>query len=90
MRGYHSAAIYGMGRLGKRLYHELENLTLYGIDRNPQIICEGMEIKSPTEDLTPVDVIIITTVYDTEAIRSDLKNRVGADILTLKEILEWN
>ena len=49
-----------------------------------------MEIKSPTEDLTPVDVIIITTVYDTEAIRSYLKNRVGADILTLKEILEWN
>ena len=90
LRGYHSAAIYGMGRLGKRLYHELENLTLYGIDRNPQIICEGMEIKSPTEDLTPVDVIIITTVYDTEAIRSYLKNRVGADILTLKEILEWN
>ncbi len=90
LRGYRSAAIYGMGRLGKRLYHELENLTLYGIDRNPQIICEGMEIKSPTEDLTPVDVIIITTVYDTEAIRSYLKNRVGADILTLKEILEWN
>lgn len=87
-RGYRTVGIYGMGRLGKHLYNEIKNMTVYGIDRNNKLLIENLEIKNPKDELPFVDLIIVTTVYDTEAIRKYLKGKIKCEVLTLREILE--
>lgn len=88
--GYRMIAIYGMGRLGKRLYSEIKDMTAYGIDRNNKLSIENLEIKNPKDELPLVDLVIITTVYDTEAIRKYLKGKMECEVLTLREVLERN
>lgn len=86
-RGYHTVAIYGMGRLGRRLYDELKNLVVYEIDRNREMVYGNIPIKNLDEELLPVDLIIITTVSDIEEIRNSLMQKVECKIMTLKELL---
>jgi hypothetical protein len=85
---YHTAAIYGMGRLGRRLYDEIKSLVVYEIDRNKEMVYGNVPIKNLDEELEPVDLVVTTTVRDIEEIRAALAKKVTCRIMTLKELLE--
>lgn len=87
-RGYHTVAIYGMGRLGKLLYREIKNITIYEIDKNKKAVYgEGMDLKAPDDELPSADLIIITTVYEKEEIRRHLAQKLDCKVMTLGEML---
>ena len=89
-RGFHTVAIYGMGRLGKILYRELKNIVSYEIDKNRNTVYgENVVLMTPEEELPKVDLVIITTVYGKEEIRRHLARKMGCEIMTLGEVLNF-
>lgn len=91
-RGYHTAAIYGMGYLGKRLY---ERLTaegadiLCGIDKNAHYMYKNLYVYAiDDEDLPDADVIIVTPIYFYKEIRDTIKEYRSADVCSLYDLLD--
>lgn len=80
--GYQSVAIYGNGKIGKRLIEELEENTdvtiLRVFDRNG-IVYGDTKGK--------VDAVIVTPIYHYEEIRSELVNSYTCSILSLSDII---
>lgn len=85
--GYHTVAIYGMGRLGRRLYDELKNMVVYEIDRNKEAVYGNIPLKSPDEELPPVELIVITIERDIDEIRNALMQKTESKVITLRELL---
>lgn len=85
--GYQNVGIYGMGRLGKLLYHELGETLKLEIDRKRGTQYGAVEMRHPDEDLSELDLIIITTVYKEKAIKAYLKSRTTCEIITFKEFI---
>lgn len=85
--GYQRVAIYGMGRLGKLLYCELKDIVIYGIDRNPSMTYGNILLKRLDEKFPPVDLILITTIYDNKLIIEFLQEKITCRIMTLDELL---
>lgn len=88
---YHTVAIYGMRELGELLLGELQNSNnvevKYVVDRNAvQIEC-GKKICKPSDELEPVDVMIVTAVHYFDSIKEELINKVNCDIVSLEEIV---
>lgn len=88
--GYTRVGIYGMGRLGRRLYDELKELVVYTIDRNNEMIYGDVPLKGPDEELTPVDLIIITPICDIDAIYRLLRKKSACEIITFRELMNMN
>lgn len=60
-------AIYGMGRLGYKVYDTLKELQFeipFVIDQNPYFLDKIMDVFAPEDKIPEVDVIIITVVDD--------------------------
>lgn len=89
-QGYQTVAIYGMGRLGKLLYCELKDMIAYEIDRNPEAVYGNVSLKDLDEEFPPADLIVITTVYGSNAIAEFLKEKTTCKIMTLDELLDLN
>lgn len=85
--GYLTVAIYGMGRLGRRLYDELKNMVVYEMDRNKGAVYGNVLIKSLDEELPPVDLIIITTERDIDEIQNVLVQKTESKVISLRELL---
>lgn len=88
--GYKSIAIYGMGILGQRLYDELEesNITVkYAIDRNAANIRDLVDVKHPSEELEPVDAVIVTSLYYFDEIKSDMESKMKCPVISLMDCL---
>lgn len=88
--GYNTVAIYGMKELGERLYDELEGTgtkVQYIIDKNADQIYADVAVKTPDEELDPVDVIIVTAVYYFDEIEDMLNEKVTCPVISLEDIL---
>lgn len=86
--GYHSIAIYGMGRLGALLYEELKGSdveVLYGIDKDPYCTYEGFRIVQPEDELEKADVIVVTPVMAFDEIAEMLAGRTEIPVLSIEE-----
>ena len=87
--GYSSIGIYGMGKLGVRLYDELKDTkikVLYGIDRKYKNIYSEVPVVSMNDASSDVDVVVITVVNEIDTIEKDLKEK-GIMTISLKQII---
>lgn len=89
-RGIRTAAIYGLGMLGKHLIEELNHSSIvlkYGIDRRTDGINLNIPVYSLKDDLPEVDIIIVTATYDYENIRKTLQEKVNYPMVSLTELV---
>lgn len=88
--GYKSIAIYGMGILGQRLYDELEEsdiIVKYAIDRNAANIRDLVDVKHPSEELEPVEAVIVTSLYYVDEIKRDMESKMECPVISLMDCL---
>lgn len=89
-----TAAIYGMGALGKRLIEQLKQDGIkvsYGIDKKKsEINIDGILVYSPEDTLPKVDVIIVTPIFFYE-IEEMLQSKFGAwqNIVSIEEVINY-
>lgn len=86
----HSAAIYGLGMLGKQLYYELSITDInisYAVDRYVGRFGENLNIIRPEADEWPLTDAVIITTYDEEAVAKFVSERTPAKIIRLSQIL---
>lgn len=81
-------AIYGMGELGHRLYEELKDSNVkvkYAIDKS----CKEIDIPviNLEDKLEPVDVIIVTPIFDYNNIANSIANVCDYEIASLEEVV---
>lgn len=91
-RGIYSAAIYGMGFLGKSLYQELEDSAVgiaYVMDRALQDDEGILKVVSLDEELPQVDAVIVTVLGSTDELCERIKRKSGYQVITLKNLLDW-
>lgn len=90
--GIKSIAIYGMGYLGKILYHLLTKNSInvaYALDKNTSLVIPGLEIIDPQiSELPETDIIIITTENDNKIIMQNLKAKSHAKMVLAKDFLD--
>lgn len=89
-KGYGTIAIYGMGEIGNRLYDELINTNIvikYGIDKSNSNPYNSLEIKNIDSELEPVDIVVVSAVYDYYDIEELLKSKVDIPIVSLESII---
>lgn len=89
-QGYKCVAIYGMNILGRLLLAELKQQgvkVLYGIDRNADLIYSDCRIYKPNDKLNDVDIIIVTAISDYYEIEKDLKNKINAKVICVKDLV---
>lgn len=89
-KGYHSIAIYGMGRLGILLYEELKNSDIevvYGIDMDPYCTYPGLKIVQPEDEPERADVIVVTPVMAFDDIREMLAEKTEIPVLSIEEVV---
>lgn len=88
--GYENIAIYGMGELGRRLYEELKMqgvMVEYAFDRNAQRIDPKLKVCSVEGTIPPVDVIVITPMFDYSTIEESLKKVTDCDIVSISDVV---
>lgn len=89
-RKFRTVAIYGMGYLGERLLEELRTTDIqikYIIDKKAGSIFGGVPVRALTDNLEPVDAIIVTPVYYFYSVKRELKKRTDSSIISLEEVL---
>lgn len=86
--GYYNIAVYGYGKIGKKIIAELSSSTInvrYIID------CAELDLQyptyKPTDDLPAVDVVIVTAIYDFDEIENMLFDKVTCRIVSANEIM---
>lgn len=83
-------AVYGYGVYGKRLLKCLENCNIgvsYVIDQNAGAFeTRHIEVKKIQDKLEPVDLVIITPVFDEENIKKELRCVSSAKLVTVNEL----
>lgn len=88
-----SAAIYGMGAMGERMFDELQSLPVeiaYGIDRMAGKKIPGLKIYDLNiKEYPPTDVIIVTPVSDYWNIVEQLKDKTDAPIVSLEDVVDY-
>lgn len=86
---YRTAAIYGLGRVGRQLYKELlrsDIQVLYGIDRKVKCY-DGLRCYEPDEDLPEVDLIIIAVPDEAQDIAEELRKNVSCPVWSINDLL---
>lgn len=87
---YATIAIYGMGEMGNRLYDELRNSDIkvkYAIDKNASYTYSELEVLDCSENLEEVDAVIISAVFDYEAIEAELEKLLDCPIISLEDVV---
>lgn len=89
--GYKTAAIYGMGEMGNRLYDELKNSDKveikYAVDKNTDSIYSEVEVLELENDLPEVDVIVVTAIFAYDEIKEQLSEKIGYLIVSLDDVV---
>lgn len=92
LKNINTVVIYGMGNLGVRFFHELENSSitvLYGLDKNPKVSLPNLSIyRIGEEKKEESDLVVVTAVSSFGQINLDLKTRGYENIVGLDEILQ--
>lgn len=89
--GYRDIAVYGMGYLGERLLKGLDGTNIrvkYLIDRQYRSVYGEVPVVSMEDVLEPVDVIVVTPVYDFYTIKRQLKLRTDDKIISMEDIFK--
>lgn len=87
---FHDIAIYGMGKIGLRLYGELKKEGVnvcYVIDRNGLQTDLDIKCFTPENNLPKADVIIVTVVQSYDEIVACVQSKVNCPILSIEEII---
>lgn len=97
-RGYSMIAVYGMGKIGWLLCDQLmeEGMDIaYAIDRDADKLSYNaftnipdVRLKTPEEDLEPVDVIIVTALVSFQEIKMNLQKKYSYAIMSIEELLQ--
>ena len=85
-----SIAIYGMGKYGVLLYKELKKSDIhvkYAIDRKYDQVNIQLPVISPEDDFPTVDLVIVSVVYEYNAIAQKLRKKLDCPIISLEQIL---
>lgn len=88
--GCHIVAIYGMSYMGQTLADELADgnvKALYGIDQNAGSLKCKSKIYKPSDEITPVDLIINTTTIENELILQGMKEK-SIPMVTFDDLLD--
>lgn len=89
--GYENIAIYGMFYIGERLFEELSasKLTVvYAIDKNREVSNFNIKIFKPTDELPPVDLVVVTTALYFYDIKRQIKEKLECPIISIEELVE--
>lgn len=79
--------IYGMGKLGMRLYEECieNNIEIVGIvDQKKDYLKEVMDVIEMNDDLPETDIIVVTAFSEFEQIKENLAKKTDADIVDIR------
>ncbi len=88
--GYKTVAVYGMKELGERLCDELKGSDVtvsYAIDKNADSIYADVDVVTPDDALTPVDVVVVTAITYFDEIEEELSQKMDCPIISLEDIL---
>ncbi len=87
---YKSIAIYGMGELGNRLYDELKNEKItvsFAIDKEPYNKYSEIKVIDIDDKFDNADVIVVTPVFDYDAIEVELAEKTDIKVISLEDII---
>ncbi len=86
---YHTVAIYGMGRIGRHLYRDIQSADIkveYGIDRS--VLCyDTIKCYTLNDELPYVDLIIVTVSAEADNIINMLRKKIDCPIQSIDNIL---
>lgn len=88
--GYNKIAIYGMSYVGETLVRELKGTNIrviYGIDQNANSISADIDVVTMEDDLTEVDVVVVTSIYFFDSIKDKLMSKITCPVISLEDIL---
>lgn len=87
---YRSIAVYGLGMLGKHLIEELKGSGIcikYGIDKEITNLLD-FPVYSIQDQLSEVDVIVITVGYEFEKMKEACESKLKCDVVLLEKVIE--
>ena len=87
---YKTVAIYGMKELGESLLAELDGSNVvvkYAVDRDATDIYSEIDVLKPSENLEPVDVMVITAIHAYNAIENDMKQKLSCPIVSIEDVV---
>ena len=88
--GYKKIAIYGMAYMGERLVDELRDSEIeveYAIDRNAVDIYSTIDVLKPSDDLSEVDVVIVTSIAFFDEVKEQLSKKLHCPIVALDDVI---
>ena len=88
--GCHAVAIYGMGKMGMRLYHEIgmEIEVKCFIDRNAAYLKADVPVYTLEDDIPQVDMVIIALVDRENKILADISSKLNIPVKGIENILQ--
>lgn len=89
-RGYKRIAVYGIAHLASHLTAELKGSEIevvYGIDRRADFLYAAFPIYRLEDVWEPVDVIVVTPVYDYKNIKKELEQKGNYNVISLEEVI---
>ncbi|QHQ60685.1 glycosyltransferase [Anaerocolumna sedimenticola] len=91
-KGYKNIAIYGLGELGRHIYNgfrDSEIIIDYAIDKLKGNYSDiNINVYSLEEKLKPVDVIIVSVIYNFKQIEKELQKKITCPILSFDSIID--
>lgn len=85
-QGYESIAIYGNGKVGKKIYEDMERVSFF-IDRSAEQMIEDIPVYRPEDELPKVDIIIVSILEAFDQIKDVLRKRNGCRIISVEELV---
>lgn len=88
--GWKHIAVYGMGELGHRLVEELAQSRIsieYAIDEHTDKVISEIVVKAPGDELTQVDVIVVTPFFEYPVVEDKLMELVDYPIISLEDVV---
>ena len=88
-KGYHSIAVYGYGIMGRHLISEIQRTDgidiKYIVEKRKEAVDIDYPVFYPDENLTPVDVILVSSYFYWDEIVKDLS--LKENVLPLRDVI---
>lgn len=83
-------AVYGMGVLGRHLLYDLERAEIkvaYIVDQSAELNCPKAEVRKISDDLDPVDAVVVTAVADFDSIYEIVRDKLDCPVFSIAELI---
>lgn len=84
-------AVYGMGRPGCLLCNELKDASdvkvKYAIDKNISARKHIVDLRKLTDDVIPVDAVVVTPVTAFDSIKAELEKKFDCPVISLESVI---